>query len=419
MPTRNGAVRAAVAELSNGAAAGEALHERLAAAIGHHKAADTDAAEVGYRAILAECPDEPNARHFLGVLRFQLGAEDEGLALVRASLEADPANAHAWNSLGNICVQLGRVEEAEKAYERAVEIDERMVATWYNLSRMSMRMRRFDRALLALRNVITLSRGFGSALQALAQLYYQLGRTEEAREIYAQWAAELPEDPIPRHMLAATSGEAVPDRADDRYIVGTFDGFAQSFDTQLAKLEYCAPQLVSASLMQHPLYLTGRAILLDVGCGTGWCGPLLRPTAARLVGVDLSPNMLQLARERAVYDELHEAELGAFMASRPAGFDIIVAADVLCYFGRLDEVARTAHGALRADGLFSFSVEALEDDSRTEGFHLSPAGRYAHHRSYLERVLADAGFAAPEFGAAVLRRECGKPVHGYIVSARR
>jgi len=58
-------------------------------------------------------------------------------------------------------------------------------------------------------------------------------------------------------MLAAASGEDVPARADDRYIVKTFNRFAASFDEKLQRLEYCAPQLVAASLIHHPLYQTG------------------------------------------------------------------------------------------------------------------------------------------------------------------
>jgi predicted TPR repeat methyltransferase len=220
-------------------------------------------------------------------------------------------------------------------------------------------------------------------------------------------------------MLAAISGEGVPERADDRYIVKTFDGFADSFDEQLAGLGYSAPQLVAASLIVHPLYLTGRAEVLDAGCGTGWCGPLLRATAGRLVGVDLSSRMLALARARGIYDELQEAELTAFMSLRPAAFDIIVSADVLCYFGRLEPAIRAAHEALLSGGLLCFSVEALAEAAAGECFRLGQHGRYSHTRPYLEQVMSDTGFEAPVIDTVVLRQELGQPVKGYLVSGRR
>ena len=53
--------------------------------------------------------------------------------------------------------------------------------------------------------------------------------------------------------------------------------------------------------------------VLDAGCGTGLCGPLIAPYARRLVGVDLSERMLDQARARNVYDELVRRELTAYL----------------------------------------------------------------------------------------------------------
>jgi predicted TPR repeat methyltransferase len=272
-----------------------------------------------------------------------------------------------------------------------------------------------EEALGALREATRAGSGFVDALQTLAFVYYRLGRPEDARDVYKQWAAEAPNDPTPRHMLAAASGQDVPARADDRYIVKTFNRFAESFDEKLRGLEYCAPQLVAASLIHHPLYQTGRAAVLDAGCGTGLCGPLLKSTASRLVGVDLSPKMLEQASDRGVYDDVHVGELTGFMRSHPAEFDIVVAADVLCYFGELETAVQAARQTLRPGGILSFSVEALLDASSDENFRIRLHGRYSHARCYVVRVLECAGFAPPHIDPAVLRKEFGQPVHGYIV----
>jgi predicted TPR repeat methyltransferase len=396
-----------------------AAGERLGAAIRDHQAGRVVEAERAYRALLAEDPGDANAAHFLGMLRFQSGEIEEGLALVRRSVEADPGNAHAWNNLGNMYVQIQRDEQAEQAYLRATSLDARLSAAWYNLARVYSRDDKFERALVCLRNVTRIVSGFVDALQTLAHVYYRLGRPDEARAVYQQWAEEVPDDPTPRHMLAATSGLGVPERADDRYIVKTFDGFADSFDEQLAALGYSAPQLVAASLIVHPLYLSGRAAVLDAGCGTGWCGPLLRSTAGHLVGVDLSTRMLALAHQRSVYDELHEAELTAFLVSRPATFDIIVLADVLCYFGRLEEAIHAAHAALLSGGLLCFSVEVLAEAAAGECFQLGRHGRYSHTMPYLEHVVTEADFGPPGIDEVVLRQELGRPVKGYLVTGRR
>jgi predicted TPR repeat methyltransferase len=406
-------------ETAAGGEAATARGARMAEAIVKHQAGELAAAEGAYRALLAERPNDADAAHYLGVLRFQQGEIEDGLALVGQSVKTHPDNAHAWNNLGNMHVQLKRDAEAEEAYLRATALDPDLAAATYNLARIFIRSHRFEPAIEALRKIIPVFSGSTNALQTLACLYYRLGRPAEARWVYERWVEQLPDDPTARHMLAASSGQRVPDRADDRYIVKTFDSFAESFEAQLTQLNYSVPQLVASRLIEHPLYLSGRATLLDAGCGTGWCGPLLRSTAARLVGVDLSGGMLRQAQQRNVYDELHAAELTAFMASHPATFDFIVSADVLCYFGRLDAAINAAHGALLADGLLCFSVEALSGAAPGESFRLGEHGRYAHAKAYIEQVMADAGFAAPVIETAVLRQELGKPVEGYIVAGRR
>ena len=391
--------------------------QRLAAAMAQHRSGELDAAEGAYRALLAESPADADALHFLGMLRFQVGDSGEALALLERSLGLAPGNSHAWNNLGNMLLHLERHQEAEQAYRRATALGAAIAPAWYNLAILHVRRREPGPALACLREATRLSRGFVNALQTLAAMYYRLDRPEEARDVYQQWAEEAPEDPRPRHMLAATSGRDVPERATDDFIVTTFDRFARSFDEMLGRLEYRAPPLIAASLIQHPLYQSGRAVVLDAGCGTGWCGPLVKSTAGRLVGVDLSANMLEKARERGVYDELHQGELTAFVRSHAAAFDIIVAADVLCYFGGLAEFAHASRGALREGGLLSFTAEALTDPAPGEEYRLQTHGRYAHLRDYLERVLTGAGFAAVQIDAVVLRLEFRVPVQGYLVAA--
>jgi predicted TPR repeat methyltransferase len=92
------------------------------------------------------------------------------------------------------------------------------------------------------------------------------------------------------------------------YVERLFDDYAAEFDQHLVdQLGYCAPQVLVRLVLAQ-----GRQAfddVLDLGCGTGLCGPLLRPHARRLTGLDLSAGMLEVARERAVYDQLLQAEL--------------------------------------------------------------------------------------------------------------
>src|SRR6185436_7192776 len=109
--------------------------------------------------------------------------------------------------------------------------------------------------------------------------------------------------------LAAFGVQATPPRASDGYVKETFDRFAADFDATLVRLDYRAPQLVRGALELECGEPRGDLDVLDLGCGTGLCGPLIRPWASRLEGVDLSRAMLERASRRGGYDALHEAEL--------------------------------------------------------------------------------------------------------------
>src|SRR5690606_24369356 len=182
-----------------------------------------------------------------------------------------------------------------------------------------------------------------------------------------------------RHLKSACAGVDVPERAADEYITEVFDAFASTFDEKLARLDYRAPALIAEAVDALDLP-AGEADVLDAGCGTGLCGPLIARYARLLVGVDLSRGMLAKAEELGVYDELEVAELVEFMTARPERFDLIVSADTLVYFGPLGDPLSAAARCLRPGGTVVFTVEALADGAAP--FVLNPHGRYAHARSY-------------------------------------
>ncbi|NUB16902.1 methyltransferase domain-containing protein, partial [Azospirillum brasilense] len=157
--------------------------------------------------------------------------------------------------------------------------------------------------------------------------------------------------------------------------------------------------------------------VVDAGGGTGLCAPFPGRRAGRLGGVDLAPGMLERAGTRGLYDALEEAELGAFLEERPAAFDLIVAADVLCYFGALDGVLAQAAAALRPGGRLAFTVEPLEEGGAP--WRVNPHGRYAHTEGHVRNGLSAAGMTVLRLAPDTLRHESGAPVAGLVVLAAR
>jgi predicted TPR repeat methyltransferase len=293
-----------------------------------------------------------------------------------------------------------------------------MSEAWYNLGICLRDEGDLAQAAEQFRTAIEQQPTFLRAYETLGQLLYRLGDFARAAEVYGAWLAREPDNPVARHMAAATSGTNTPPRADDRYVASLFDRYASAFDDKLLHLGYRAPELVASALAQHHDPSARSASILDAGCGTGLCGPLLRPLCRRLVGVDLSGKMIEKAKARGGYDELNVGELCEYMRSRPEQFDAIASADTLIYFGGLEEVCQSARRALRAEGVFVFTVEALLDES-ADPHRLQMHGRYTHRDSYVQAVLEENGFSMMQLQRETLRMERLQEVTGYLVMARR
>jgi predicted TPR repeat methyltransferase len=428
------------------------LSDAIAVAVASQQRGFFDGAQELYARILAIAPDHPDALHFSGLLLHQKGDSVRGLELVRRAIALWPDAPGMWNNLGNILLSLNRHDEAGEAYERSASLAPDDADLFNNLGVLRRAQRRHDEAEAALRRAIALRPQFvdaynnlGNVLRErgrlaesvdlymravtfapqnpetrklLAIAYQRLGEPEKAAHIYRAWLEEEPDNPIARHYLIACTGTDVPARASNAFVEVTFDRFAASFDSRLEGLLYRAPELLAdavAAIYGGPMK---DLAVLDAGCGTGLCGPLIAPYARRLVGVDLSGEMLARAQSRSVYDALHKAELTAFLASARSEYDLVISADTLCYFGELTEVAAAAYRALRPGGYLAFTVEALDEAQTSAGHRLEGHGRYAHARGYLYSTFTTGGFVDLRVEAADLRIEAGRPVRGFVVSCR-
>lgn len=393
----------------------------LGHAIEAHKAGRLIDAEERYRQFLQRRPNDPDALNFLGMLRCQASDPAEAATLLRRSVEADPSNPHAWLNLGNVLVILQKDEEARAAFTKATELAPDLAMAWFNLGVCLGRCKQPLEAASALHRALKIEPGNLRAYESLGLVLHRLGNYAEAAEVFREWLDHDPANPFARHMLAATSGAGAPPKAADEYVRQLFDDFAVNFDENLASLKYRAPQLIAERLGREA---RGNAPLeiLDAGCGTGLCGPLLRSLARSLVGVDLSAAMIEKARARGGYDELIVEELCAFMSSRPGAFDTVVSADTLVYFGALEEPLRAARTCLRRGGLLIFTVEhedpAGDSASGDRPYRLETHGRYSHSEGYVGTALGAAGFGGTSIERDVLRRERGSDVRGLVVLAR-
>lgn len=393
------------------------ISEAYATAVEHFRAGDLQEAERICARINRRAPEYPDAWYFRGLISYSLGRPDLAIEYIRRGLVISPDDEEAHNNLGVILCDQGNWDEAIASLQRAVALRPEYAEAHNNLGVALKARGELDQAADCYRSALRLAPGYAEAHANLGGVLAARGRLDEAVASYRRVLEIDPGNSVAEHMLAACTGAGVPDRASDSYVRETFDRFAGSFDQVLTRLEYRAPRLVTAALAAEFPQPTQSLGILDAGCGTGLCGPLLRPYAQRLVGVDLSPAMLEKARRVGAYDELVEAELTAYMNGATAAFDVVVSADTLVYFGALNEVLTATGDALRPDGLLISTFEHAVDGAGDAGFQLQPSGRYKHTQDQIERTLARAGFSLRRIVSDVLRRDRGEPVAGLVVTA--
>jgi predicted TPR repeat methyltransferase len=375
-----------------------------------------------YQRLLGYRATDVDALKAVGDLLVVLDRDDEALPYYAAALDIRPRDTDLLDHLAVALLVLERSGEALAIVHTAVGIDSRHAAAQLHYGIALEKVGQVPAALTALRTAIALDPAMPLAHFTLGMLCLATEAPDEARAVFAAWYEREPDHPTARHMMAAVTGTDVPQRASAAYIIQTFDSFAKTFDRQLDRLEYRAPQLLADLIAAAAPASTGpsaRLAVADLGCGTGLCGPLLRPLSARLVGVDLAAGMLERARRRGVYDELVEGELGDFLLARPGAFDLIIAADTLIYFGALEEPLAAAAAALRPGGRFGFTLEAGGEAGGKAGYRLATSGRYQHAEGYVRRSLAAAGLTPIRIERATLRTEAGQPVGGLLVLAER
>ena len=254
-------------------------------------------------------------------------------------------------------------------------------------------------------------------------LFRAQGRLDDALACFQQQARIAPENGAAQHQIASLSGKN-PERATTQYVESLFDGYANKFDTHLLQgLKYETPEKLVALVAQHATLPAEKWNVLDLGCGTGLAGAAIAPFARHLVGVDLSAKMLEKARARNLYQRLEHLDLLTMMRGEQASsYDVIIAADVFIYIGKLDEVIGEIKRLLCPGGVVAFSIEALEaspDEETSQGgqqqYRLEKTGRYTQSINYINKLASANGFLTRATVATPIRIEGGKPVNGYLV----
>jgi predicted TPR repeat methyltransferase len=381
-----------------------------------NEAGDKDTSEKAFRAALELEPGSAEAAAGLGLLYIERRRFEEAVQLLTTAVEHGVTAMPVYACLGRTLYLLGDFANASAAFEKAARAcpDEARIVQTYAQARLIQTMidGSAEEAIAAYRSAAgrhaeDLTKVCKTAFQVLCGY----GRKEAAIRLGEALLEGAPDDPIIRYHLDALHGRAL-ERAPSDYLTACFDKYAPGFDQHIVEvLDYRIPDKLYPMLVETGTTFTR---ILDLGCGTGLAASRLSSFGGDLTGVDISPRMLDKARERNLYGRLIEDEAIAYLSKHDEQFDLIVSLDVLPYFGDLTALFAATAKRLVPGGVFAFSFETGQHDD----YKLSPCGRFAHEPTYVER-LAKACFTGIAGLSTTQRLEANRAVAGRLVLLRR
>ena len=152
--------------------------------------------------------------------------------------------------------------------------------------------------------------------------------------------------------------------------------------------------------------------VLDVGCGSGLALVLGAQRGAVPSGLDISPGLLGIARDRLPDADLREGDM-EFLPFADTAFDAVLGVNAFQFAGDPRRALREAARVVRPGGRVVASLFAEPERSEGTVVHeamsaLIPPGQAADHAPYalsasgnLEAALADAGLRARGHGEVV------------------
>jgi predicted TPR repeat methyltransferase len=373
-------------------------------AVAHLACEDFDAAIAQCRAAISLDPNHSLAHYQQALAHRAKGEMKETRKLLLKAAEIQPNLAPAWCALAKLEVESGQLAIAKSLFGRAIKANPNYAPAHDGLGQVLLAMgnqAEANQAFVAAARVAN-----GAPVAEKPPLAEALGSLEE--RMNDSRTADF------HYALAGQYNLFPPTQVPTSILTAFYDRYADNFEQHLrGTLAYQVPELILKALSD--LKPSKPLDMLDLGCGTGVCGEMLRPLLASLNGVDLSPAMIEKARARNVYDRLEVGDLVQVLRKSARSYDLLVAADVLIYMGDLNAVFEAAAAALRPQGLFIFSVEAGMAD---RFFFHQDTRRFTHSRPYLQHLASIHNLRQELFNDIIIRTEAKRPVLGYLVMLR-
>lgn len=441
-------------------------------------------------------PYDPIIYNQLANLYYKINQLDRAIYYYKRALYLSPNNTEIYFNLANCYVKQGFIDEAISYYYFCLKLNANFLAAMQNLGMLLIETKNFKEALPYLIRVynedLEIQKNF-IFLEQLANCYLQSGDSKNAITILKQAinidpmqetaqhnlailylrnkeynlaikhlkdAIQLnPNNYTASHMLSALM-ISNPAQAPIKYIVDLFDQYADYYEEHVVNnLHYNLPATFRNLYAKHANGISAKNTL-DFGCGTGLCSIYFRDASINLIGVDISRNMLLQAKKYS-YDLLIEANLQHNATFIDNYFDLIIASDVLPYFGDLNNIFKQFKCLLKNTNsndtykynsnnfnMLLFNIEIYEInlpkklnqytlnesnmehesnmineknmsnesiiEENNENFYLQKSGRYAHTLNYIESLAKKFNFSIIENIQQTIRLQDDQSLPGLL-----
>ena len=353
---------------------------------------ELDLAQLHFLEVLNINPEHSDALNNLGVVSLKKNEPQLAIDYFTKALAFDIAHEDARNNLAATFMQYDRYENAVRHYSELLtnypdnnEYHYNIAVAYMNLGHLEKAIEHFNRVLVANLHHI-------ASLNNLAAIYWRLDKKEKAKTLLLKAIDCDPNNQNSRYLLSAVTHQNEYSKAPKEYIKNLFDNYAIQYNEHLCQeLKYTLPQRIGTLLDTLPsLTKESKAnkTALDLGCGTGLLGSILKPYFSKIWGIDLSQKMLDHAKKTDCYEQLFCDDIENFFQNTAEKFNIITAAEVLEYFGDLATLFSAIASHLQPHGLFIFSTESTQD----KDFILQETARFAHNPDYIHQLAKDNHF---------------------------
>lgn len=378
------------------------------------KAQEKQQAINSFKAVLLLAPNYVAAKFQLANLYMSVQDRQQAIQLFAAIEKEYPSHVETQINLATCYFQQGFYDKAIEHYLKALALEPNDAQVLFNLGLIYMKQHNIRKAIEYYSQALPYAQDQFTLHNNLAVAFLKIKNQLKALEHFQAALRIKPQDATVNHMVHVLLKDKQISVSPPEYIAALFDDYAHRYDEHLIHdLQYQIPDLFAQTL--QALHLDHPLNILDLGCGTGLCAPILKPYAAYLSGVDLSAAMLAEAAEKHLYDELAHQDIHAFLADKNKAYDLIVAGDVLVYMGNLQPLFKLVSQALKPQGCFLFN---LEINSQSD-YALSDSGRFSHAVAYVQNLALETEFSIVKADRAKLRLQAGEFIEGELYLLQR